>query len=200
MPQNLAIGSFVLGGVLLLIAVVGGGFKIFGAEVSGAAGPKARIAAAVLGVAFVTIGIIPPGSLRAVEDQKTDSTRSPSVEDPKPDSARAPHELNLYTIAGSYSLVFESDEVSIPAGLGISIEPVSATTGLCTCNLPFYQLGDSVATMKGRGACTLNGTDLEIKLGGTYTLWRTVSVAGSHLTMSWNSDGKEHKWIFQKEG
>jgi hypothetical protein len=34
MPQTLAIGVLVLGGILLLIALLGGNFKLFGAEIS----------------------------------------------------------------------------------------------------------------------------------------------------------------------
>jgi hypothetical protein len=57
MPESLTIGAFVLGGVLLLIALVGGGFKIFGAEVSGRADPLPRLLSGVLGLMFVLVGI-----------------------------------------------------------------------------------------------------------------------------------------------
>jgi hypothetical protein len=33
MPENLKIGAFVFGAILVLIALLGGNFKIFGAEV-----------------------------------------------------------------------------------------------------------------------------------------------------------------------
>src|SRR2546430_17450209 len=56
MPQSLAIGAFVLGGVLLLLSVVRGGFKIFGAEVSGSAGNFGRIVAFVCGVVLIATG------------------------------------------------------------------------------------------------------------------------------------------------
>ena len=36
MPQNLSIAAFVLGAILLLVAIVGGGFKLFGAEIPAA--------------------------------------------------------------------------------------------------------------------------------------------------------------------
>jgi hypothetical protein len=54
MPQSIAIGLLVLGGVLLLVAVTGGKFKIFGAEVDSAvSSTPVRFLAGVLGVAFV---------------------------------------------------------------------------------------------------------------------------------------------------
>lgn len=56
MPQTLAIGAFVLGAVLLLIAVLKGGFKIFGAEVSSSAGTGGRLVAGVLGLVLIVVG------------------------------------------------------------------------------------------------------------------------------------------------
>jgi hypothetical protein len=44
MPENLAIGAFVLGSVLLLVSLLSGGFKLFGAEVSGTTGRIGRVA------------------------------------------------------------------------------------------------------------------------------------------------------------
>lgn len=56
MPQTLAIGAFVLGAVFLLIAVLKGGFKIFGAEVSSSAGTGGRLVAGVLGLVLIVVG------------------------------------------------------------------------------------------------------------------------------------------------
>ena len=58
MPQNITIAAFVLGGVLLLIAILhGGGFKIFGAEVAGSAGGFGRIVAGLLGIVLLGLGL-----------------------------------------------------------------------------------------------------------------------------------------------
>jgi PQQ-dependent catabolism-associated CXXCW motif protein len=53
MPQTLIIGIFVLGAVMLLLALVSGGFKIFGSEVPGVASRTARIIAFVIGFGLV---------------------------------------------------------------------------------------------------------------------------------------------------
>jgi len=45
MPTTLDIAFIVLGGVLLLVSVVGGRFKLFGAEVAGEAGRIGRLMA-----------------------------------------------------------------------------------------------------------------------------------------------------------
>lgn len=60
MPASIAIGLIVLGGVLLLVAILGGNFKIFGAEV----GEKVssgfiRLLSGVLGIAFVFLALFP---------------------------------------------------------------------------------------------------------------------------------------------
>jgi hypothetical protein len=57
MPQTIEIGAFVLGAVLLLLALVSGGFKIFGAEISAAANKPARVIAFLLGLTFIGLGI-----------------------------------------------------------------------------------------------------------------------------------------------
>lgn len=58
MPQTLTIGIFVLGAVMLLLALVSGGFKIFGSEMPGVANRSARIIAFVLGLVLVGFSLI----------------------------------------------------------------------------------------------------------------------------------------------
>jgi hypothetical protein len=56
MPQNIALAAFIFGGVLLLLAVSSGSFKVFGAEMSGAVGRGPRIASGVIGVLLLCFG------------------------------------------------------------------------------------------------------------------------------------------------
>ena len=59
MPPTLSIGAFVLGGVLLLISLLrGGGFKLFGAEVTGSAGGFGRLIAFMAGVVLIVTGFL----------------------------------------------------------------------------------------------------------------------------------------------
>lgn len=58
MPPTLSIGAFVLGGVLLLISVLGGGFKLFGAEVTGTARGVARFVSFFAGVVLIVTGLV----------------------------------------------------------------------------------------------------------------------------------------------
>jgi len=55
MPQNLQLAVFVFGAVLILIAVLGGGFKIFGAEIRGRVGRTWRIISGFGGLFFLVV-------------------------------------------------------------------------------------------------------------------------------------------------
>jgi hypothetical protein len=66
MPENIRIGAFVLGGIFLLIAILGGNFKIFGAEIASTVSNRSlRFVAFILGTTLliVTISPSPPGSI-----------------------------------------------------------------------------------------------------------------------------------------
>ena len=58
MPQTVTIGAFVLGSVLILIAILGGRFKIFGAEISGTTGRIGRIVSGIAGTILVLLGAV----------------------------------------------------------------------------------------------------------------------------------------------
>jgi hypothetical protein len=84
MPPSITIAAFVLGAVLLLIAILRGGFKIFGAEVNGTAGRFGRIFAGLLGVILIGIGLFSsldrPSSQTPSGSQKTAGNGSSSGE------------------------------------------------------------------------------------------------------------------------
>jgi len=63
MPANTAVAALILGGILLLIALVGGAFKIFGAEVAEKPGRAVRVVAGVVGSALIIWGLLPSPSL-----------------------------------------------------------------------------------------------------------------------------------------
>jgi hypothetical protein len=93
MPENLTLAAFVFGAVLTLLSLVGGGFKLFGAEVPGTAGTLGRLVAFVLGGVLITVGLLREGWLRpqpmpGVEQQNSipisSSDASKSVKPPPP--------------------------------------------------------------------------------------------------------------------
>jgi len=118
MPQSITIAAFVLGAVLLLIALLGGNFKIFGAEVSGSPGQGPRMLAGGLGVLFIAIGLL--GSLGSskpdAEQRETPPTHEqgpttrgsggsaqpPGVERQSPPEAARPVREELPNIAGEW--------------------------------------------------------------------------------------------------
>ena len=57
-PSSLPIGAFVLGAVLLLMALASGSVKIFGAEVTSAAGKLASTLAFILAFVFIGAGAL----------------------------------------------------------------------------------------------------------------------------------------------
>ena len=82
MPQSIAIGLLVLGGVLLLVAVTGGKFKIFGAEVDSAvSSAPVRLTAGLLGIAFVLT------SLAQARLTGTSPSQAPANSQPTPSSS-----------------------------------------------------------------------------------------------------------------
>jgi hypothetical protein len=111
MPQSITIAAFVFGAVLLLIAIMGGGFKLFGAEVSGRAGILSRMIAGAMGLSLILVGISgsaerdghpaqtsatsPATSATSVPTKETTVTestpsgaRSPSPQPPTPEPPR----------------------------------------------------------------------------------------------------------------
>ncbi|KAA3612171.1 MAG: hypothetical protein DWQ05_19405 [Calditrichaeota bacterium] len=82
MPENITIAAFVLGAVMLLISIVGGKFKIFGAEVSAMAGPISRIFAGIVGTLLLGIGLY--NSLYKLDATQTEESAKPLVESSQP--------------------------------------------------------------------------------------------------------------------
>lgn len=87
MPQSITIAAFVFGAVLLLIALLGGSFKIFGAEVSGSAGKAGRTVAGLAGLVLVCIGLF--GSFGNSENHPSDPQQAspPTSDASKPTSS-----------------------------------------------------------------------------------------------------------------
>jgi|GEM_PF-6398909 hypothetical protein len=58
MPSTIELALVVLGAILILISVLGGKFKIFGADIEGSTDRFGRIIAFVLGLIFIFIAIV----------------------------------------------------------------------------------------------------------------------------------------------
>jgi uncharacterized protein YecT (DUF1311 family) len=89
MPPTVSIAAFVLGSVLLLISVVSGGFKIFGAEVSGTAGVGGRVVAFLLGIVLLVAGFVgsrtevqAPAGPVASNERRQDESAQPRLQPP----------------------------------------------------------------------------------------------------------------------
>jgi len=85
MPQSLVIGLLVLGGVLLLVAITGGKFKIFGAEIDGPVSSKTiRLLSGVLGTVFVLLCLGKSGLDSANQGQTASGKQTPAFDSGTP--------------------------------------------------------------------------------------------------------------------
>lgn len=60
MPQNVTLAAFIFGAILVLIAIIGGSFKLFGAEISRTAGKPLRIVSGAMGAILIVVGLLNP--------------------------------------------------------------------------------------------------------------------------------------------
>lgn len=79
MPGSISIGAFVFGAILVLLALAGGGFKLFGAEVPKASGPISRALAGVLGLVLIVLGV--------AREERRDAAPAPAETTPSGPSA-----------------------------------------------------------------------------------------------------------------
>ena len=106
MPQTIEIGAFVLGAVLLLLALASGSVKIFGAELSGASNRLARVLAFALGLLFIGLGFWKsrdgaPGQVAARAGEPAPPTaRAEAPREPPPPPPPAPGIAGTWTEPG----------------------------------------------------------------------------------------------------
>jgi len=102
MPEDLKIGAFVFGAILVLIALLGGNFKLFGAEVAATISNRfLRFVAFALGTTFLVVAMHSPnsGTISVVpitpSPEPTQSpSSSPSPEPPQPSPSPSSPQAN----------------------------------------------------------------------------------------------------------
>jgi hypothetical protein len=83
MPQSISIAVLVLGGVLLLVAITGGKFKIFEAEIDSAVSSKlVRLISGAIGLILITVALSLGSPVSKPDISKTDA--------PNPQPSQAP--------------------------------------------------------------------------------------------------------------
>ena len=84
MPQSISIAVLVLGGVLLLVAITGGKFKIFEAEIDSAVSSKlVRLISGAIGLILITVALTLGSPVSKPDSNKTDAAN------PQPSQAPA---------------------------------------------------------------------------------------------------------------
>jgi hypothetical protein len=106
MPQGIPIAAFVFSAVLPLIAVLGGKFKIFGAEISGTGGRTGPSFAAVLGTALIVVGLI-------VALQQGGPSPGPQPPPPGPQPGSGPGTATILSFQAAHSQIKERDTAQL---------------------------------------------------------------------------------------
>jgi hypothetical protein len=101
-PGSVAIAAFVFGALLILVAILGGGFKVFGAEVSGTVGTPLRVVAGVLGTGVLLGALYPSFQGNNPFGSNLEST-SPSASNESP-SGKSALKVNYYVDETSASM------------------------------------------------------------------------------------------------
>jgi hypothetical protein len=189
MPTSLEIAAFVLGSVLILIAIIGGKFKIFIAEISNTVNNVGRGISGLMGTVLLIAA-----ALISFDGTKGESDGP---------SSKA---LTMYDLAGTYTLKYASDITGLETA-GIFIKASSRTEGQGTYTLPMniegaeelfdVERGTSAIYIEGESNVILNGNKIRIRLDG-YSIWRDVSISENGMTWTWNTDGKKHEWVFDR--
>jgi hypothetical protein len=117
MPANIQIGVFVLGAILLILALTGGDFEFGGAKIGKGISPRSRIVSGILSVILIALGIIDPTSLIKRESQ----TVSTAVEAANTTVTNIPTSLTLNsaipglspTTASSASVTVTSEPLTV---------------------------------------------------------------------------------------
>lgn len=94
-PLNIAVFGF--GAILLLIAVLNGQFKIYGAEISGGTGLVGRLVAGLLGLVLILFGLDRGGFLDSPEAAQLQS--APTAAGAAPATEEPPAEASAETPA-----------------------------------------------------------------------------------------------------
>jgi hypothetical protein len=115
MPQSVSLAAFIFGAVLVLIAVLGGRFKIFGAEVTGTVSGPLRVVAGTVGVPLLAVGMF-----------LTFSAQDTPAADPNAGSATK-REVPPTDVPG-FKVSYEADEYGADVTMGNTSDDIIIVT------------------------------------------------------------------------
>jgi hypothetical protein len=143
MPQNIQIAAFVLGAVLVLLALTTGRFKIFGAEMGGAAGRWSRVLAGIGGAALIGLALWQTLNSGAAAPQAAAQGPGAAPTPPAP-APVAPHAPELNVAQGVRIWGEDTKLLSLSPGARITLTgkelfaDVDAVSGMGSCLGPAY--------------------------------------------------------------
>lgn len=199
MPQSLSIAAFVFGAVLVLLSLVVGKFKLFGAEVEGTVSKASRVIAFLFGIFLIARGLNlgadqQPAPAPAQQQAKAAEPQAAVDDsDPAPEKA-APPKARKPVSKPQPAIVAES--VDAPAPVSSEESPARAleaflpgvwrarvadpNTGLISeSTLRFWSNG----SFSGTDSALVNGSPMTLRRGGT---WSARPVASDAFVLTIN--------------
>ena len=188
MPQSLGIGAFVFGAVLVLLSLLIGKFKLFGAEVDGTVGKVGRVVAFFFGVYLISI------SLNLNHDQPTPAGKGPQTDAPSSSQAMT---TGARTDAPSVAIPAPRDDTPAPPSLTQKFEDylvgtwqaraADPNTGIVmTSQTQFFSNGSFSGMLSG----LVNGYPQTSPMSGTWSL-SPISASRFSLTLNYVGAGSQ---------
>jgi hypothetical protein len=149
MPQSTQIGLLVLGGILVLTALLGGNFKLFGAEIAATiSNPFLRFIAFFLGVVFIAVSLLQTPALNpsGIMPQSVSYPVNPTSPFPQPVPGVSIKKGNVVEVIPDSKFKW-----NCKGGGGIENAWVGASGDAG------YTLADERSTLPGANLCSLIG-------------------------------------------
>ena len=122
MPQSISIAVLVLGGVLLLVAITGGKFKIFEAEVDSAVSSKlVRLISGAIGLILITVALTLGSPVEKRDARRADAPNPQPTQTP----AAQAHADQPASVQADPSSAQPAPNPTSPMGAAIVFDPPS---------------------------------------------------------------------------
>lgn len=203
MPQSLSIAAFVFGAVLVLLSLVVGKFKLFGAEVEGTVSKASRVIAFLFGIFLIARGLnlgadppaVQPASVSpqaaAVQPQAGSRAALNEGKESDADPQTASRERSMSAPAPHRVSAAKNLEDFLP---GVwRARTADSSTGIISENvLRFWSNG----TYSGTESALVNGNPVTMRRAGTWSA-RPVSSDTFVLTVNDAGTGVARSYTFR---
>src|SRR6185503_9480034 len=124
MPPSVLLGTFILGAILLLVALLGGAFELFNAKVLGPVGKIERVIAGIVGTVLIIIALANPF-------ERTSTSFSPSPSTAVVSTVFTPTSLPSTAISATASPTPAALQQPTPQSTVVNPPPTVELTSAC---------------------------------------------------------------------